>query len=527
MHYAKHTTHQQAPVRADQVKNSAGGYVFKLDPWARLHRFLILGTEGGTYYASERTLTIDNSLLLQDCFAADARRTADLIVQISQEGRAPRVDTLLFSLAVGASGRCGREAASRAWEAMPQVARTASHLMKFMSELQVMRGHGRGLRTGIARWYNGKSATELAHQIIKYRNRYGYTHADLIRISHPKPRSLAHDALFHFAVKDVWKEGADRLEIVDVFLELQGLVHQPKAAAALIRDRSQVTWEMVPPELLAHACVWEALLPGMPIGALLRNLGNLSAKDLLKPLGEHTRWVSERLTNVEALRKARVHPIDLVKASYTYRAGKGLRGKLVWQPVQEIRNALDAALYLSFQNVEPAGKRFLLGIDVSGSMTCGSIAGVPGFSPNVAAAVMALATVRTEPRVHSMGFADEFRDLGIDRQDTLETVTQKTQDRSFGRTDCALPMVWARRNYIEVDTFVVYTDNETWFGQVHPHVALRQYRQETGIDARLAVVGMTATECTIADPEDTGMLDVVGFDTAAPALLSDFAAGRV
>ncbi len=33
---------------------------------------------------------------------------------------------------------------------------------------------------------------------------------------------------------------------------------------------------------------------------------------------------------------------------------------------------------------------------------------------------------------------------------------------------------------------------------------------------------MTATECSIADPEDAGMLDVVGFDTAAPNVIHDF-----
>jgi len=32
---------------------------------------------------------------------------------------------------------------------------------------------------------------------------------------------------------------------------------------------------------------------------------------------------------------------------------------------------------------------------------------------------------------------------------------------------------------------------------------------------------------TIADPNDPGMLDVVGFDTAAPQLIADFAAGRL
>jgi 60 kDa SS-A/Ro ribonucleoprotein len=69
---------------------------------------------------------------------------------------------------------------------------------------------------------------------------------------------------------------------------------------------------------------------------------------------------------------------------------------------------------------------------------------------------------------------------------------------------------------------VVYTDNETWFGGVHPFQALKQYRQAMGRPAKLIVAGMTATKFTIADPSDHGMLDVVGFDSAAPAVMAAF-----
>lgn len=50
-------------------------------------------------------------------------------------------------------------------------------------------------------------------------------------------------------------------------------------------------------------------------------------------------------------------------------------------------------------------------------------------------------------------------------------------------------------------------------------------RQSTSIPARLVVVGMTATDFTIADPTDAGMLDVAGFDTAVPNLISGFSRG--
>jgi 60 kDa SS-A/Ro ribonucleoprotein len=94
-----------------------------------------------------------------------------------------------------------------------------------------------------------------------------------------------------------------------------------------------------------------------------------------------------------------------------------------------------------------------------------------------------------------------------------------------GGTDCALPMLWATEQGIEVDVFAVYTDNETWAGRIHPIQALQRYRERTGIPAKLAVIGMQADEFTIADPNDGGMMDFVGLDPATPAVLQHFVSG--
>jgi len=51
-----------------QVKNSAGGFSYTVDCWARLDRFLILGSEGGTYYIKEKELTKEDVEKLQDLF---------------------------------------------------------------------------------------------------------------------------------------------------------------------------------------------------------------------------------------------------------------------------------------------------------------------------------------------------------------------------------------------------------------------------------------------------------------------------
>ena len=126
-----------------------------------------------------------------------------------------------------------------------------------------------------------------------------------------------------------------------------------------------------------------------------------------------------------------------------------------------------------------------------------------------------------------IGFATTFKDLGITPKQDFGTVMRKMQGHNFGRTDCAQPMVWALKNKVEVETFVVITDNETYAGSIKPSQALKQYRDKMGIDARLAVMAVSGSKFTIADPSDKGMMDFVGFDSNGPRALADFSAGRL
>lgn len=97
----------------------------------------------------------------------------------------------------------------------------------------------------------------------------------------------------------------------------------------------------------------------------------------------------------------------------------------------------------------------------------------------------------------------------------------------MGSTDCAQPMIHAKKKNLKVDVFIVYTDNETWAGKIHPSKALQDYRKAMGIDARLVVCAMAANKFTLADPEDAGMLDIAGFDSAAPEIIRTFAMGEL
>ena len=117
--------------------------------------------------------------------------------------------------------------------------------------------------------------------------------------------------------------------------------------------------------------------------------------------------------------------------------------------------------------------------------------------------------------------------MNLSAKASLDTVLRKISGIPFGPTDCSLPMLWALKFKIPVEVFMIWTDNETWAGAMHPSEALKEYRSRMGINAKLIVCATEASSFSIADPSDRGMLDIAGFDSATPQIISEFAKGNI
>lgn len=553
--YARHFSTRQTPQfepipGRHQVLNSAGGFAFAVDDWTRLDRFLILGAEGGSYYAGERTLTVQNAEAVRRCLEADGRRAVDRIVAVSEAGRAPKNDPAMFALAMAAA-MGGSEVRSAALAVLPRVCRTGTHLFQFAEAITGFRGWGRALRRAVGAWYAEKEVRELAYQLTKYQRRGAWSHRDLLRVCHVKLDDGPVQTAVRWAVGKAVANDADG----DPTSPLAPIVACEAARRAgtaaevvrLIREYRLVR-ECVPTRWLSDPAVWEALLENVPLGALVRNLATMTRVGLLTSDSAATARVAAALADRERLTRSRLHPIALLAALRTYSAGRGMRGSGEWIPVQRVVDALDGAFYTAFGAIEPTGKRWLLALDVSGSMAGSAIAGVPNLTARDGAAAMALVTATIEPGHHVIGFTGQgFRvsdagpstfgawayhandgagvePLPIRPGQRLDDAIRVTSGLPMGPTDCALPMLYALERKIAVDVFVVYTDSETWHGTIHPVQALCQYRERMGIPAKLVVVGMVSNGFSIADPDDAGMMDVVGFDTSVPQLMSQFVA---
>jgi 60 kDa SS-A/Ro ribonucleoprotein len=536
--YAEHVndraTSQGQPARSDQRQNSAGGFVFIVDKWTRLDRFLVLGAEGGTYYVDEKKLTVDSAGCVKECLAEDGIRTINRIVEVSDAGRAPKNDPAIFALAMAAGDKNPKTRAA-ALMALPKVCRIGTHLFHFANDVQNFRGWGPALQKAVAGWYLNRSVDKLALQAVKYQQRDGWSHRDMIRLSHPTPDSPERNAIFRWMRGDgpmSPKHARRDRGVADLPALIQAFeaVHAPGAdvakAVELITTH-HLPHECVPNELKSRPEIWEAMLPHMGQTALIRNLAKMTSVGLLKPMGKTTQDVAAVIADSSKLFAGRIHPISILLAMKTYASGHGLKGNLTWSPVREIVDALDEAFYLAFQAIEPTGKRFMLALDISGSMK--SPISRTSLQCREAAAAMAMATARAEKNWYLVGFTsgDGLTPIPISAKTRLDDAVRTCAALPMGGTDCALPMLHATAKKLEVDTFCVYTDNETWTGNIHPFQALRDYRNKSGIAAKLVIVGMTATEFSIADPSDAGMLDVAGFDAAVPGVISDFAGGAM
>lgn len=518
-----------------QTKNNAGGYSFTVDKWTRLERFLILGSEGGTYYVGSKELTRQSAKVVDECLSDDYRRALDLIKTISVEGRAAKTQPALFALALACTHK-DDAVRSSAYAQINAICRTGTHLFTLIGYVTNLKGgrSGSGFQRAIARWYTDKPVEKVAYQTIKYRSREGWSHRDALRISHPKVDTKDRKHLFNFICD---RPNSDKIAKYDSLKKVEGFLAIQQAknaqAAAKIISEYELPWETVPTQFHNEKVVWEAIYDAGQLGltAAIRQLPRLTRLGVI-----NSRPIATMITDPEALKRARVHPLFILNALETYRlggqqhryayvwgAGRAAKPGTPFNPARKILDALDKAFYASFGNVTPTGKRIHIGIDVSGSMS--SLIANTNISCAMAAGAMALVTANVESEYDIHGFAGNYVNLPISPRQRLDDVMRHVQMHNFGSTDCALPMNWSLRNRREFDAFIVITDSETWAGQDgHPSEALVNYRQKMGIDAKLIVVGMTATEFTIADPNDAGSLDVVGFDTNTPNLISNFIA---
>lgn len=520
----KVVTPQSSPIpgrEAEMARNNAGGFTFTLDDWGVLDRFLMIGSEGGGYYVGEKDVTKQSFATAKRCIAADGLRVVARALEYSLSGRAPKNDPAVVTLALAAVyGDAATKAA--AYEALPKVARTGTWLFLFVSILDSLGKWNAEAKRGVAKWYTGKADDRLAVQVLKYQSRNGWSHRDVLRLAHVKPTNEVQSNVFRYAVGKDLALGAPVPQLLVDFETLKR-TDSKQEVLRLIESNRDLTWEMVPTQWHKDKDVLAALLPNMGLTAVTRKLGILTQHGVIDFMSEGTKQVIAKLSDAEALRKQRVHPITLLQALRQYSVGHGERGSAAWKPVQRVVDALDDAFYAAFEYGEKSDESYLLGVDCSGSMFGAKVNGSPNLTAAEVAGVMALAVVKQQSNYWIGGFNTKMSELAISPKMRLDRVLQVMSDFDWGGTDVSQVALHGAQHNIVADKLVILTDNETYAGCVQPTQALRDYRQKVNKPmAAQVVIGTSVSEFTVADPKDPLQLDIAGFDAAAPQIISQF-----
>jgi hypothetical protein len=299
-------------------------------------------------------------------------------------------------------------------------------------------------------------------------------------------------------------------------------------ACALIRS-GRLVREHIPTVLFGSREIWATLLETMPLEALLRNLGKMTQNGVA---GDKYKEIVARMTDQAAILKARIHPIKVLVASKVYKNGHGDLGSLSWVPNSFIANAFTQLYQLSYGTITPTSQSIMVAVDVSGSMSS-AVLGSKILTCRDASIAMALLYLETEKNVSVVAFSDGLVDMStpsrnqLRRGMTIDQALSATSGMSFSSTDCVLPILHAIKHNLKIDAFIVLTDNETYAPNEHPQSALVRYRQLMGTETKLIVIGMTGNCFTIVDPNDRKTLNLAGFDTSTPEIVSMFLRGEI
>ncbi|MBM7515653.1 TROVE domain-containing protein [Nocardioides nitrophenolicus] len=303
----------------------------------------------------------------------------------------------------------------------------------------------RGVADAAARLYTERS-------LVKYDARgRGYRFADVLELTHPRPRDARQGVLFRYAID----RRHDRPEPAPAELGL--LVARERLLAVPVAERrallatdadllgpAGMTWEQVAGWLQGplDAAVWEALVPSLGYMALLRNLRNLDEAGVSD---EVAAGVAATLADPAEVARSRQLPLRFLSA---YRAAPSLRW--AW--------ALEQALQASLANVPALPGRTLVLVDRSGSMFC-RLSGRSTVTRADAAAVFGAALAVRAEAADLVEFGTDSRPVRVRRGESVLALAERMGD--LGGTNTAAAV---RRHFRRHDRVVIVTDEQAWAG---------------------------------------------------------------
>ena len=374
-------------------------------------------------------------------------------------------------------------------------------------------GFGRGFRRVVQNYFYTRKGGEIANLVTKYQNREGWTVKDILTLVHIDPKKMQDDG-GRLTIDWVFK---DKEEFAEILKASADAATEPSPATTLFKALQEINQlanpppgpnpslhhlnsiitssevsravqliksaglcrEHIPTQFLKKREIWEALLTskgvngkgkGMPLTALIRNLGKLTTAEIgiigttstlaascalnrsnyyrvqtpkrteqgYPPQHScyYTEMIFHRLTDQEEIRSAKIHPYNILVAMLTYKKGSGDKGSLTWSPNLYILEALDFAFKLAFQNITPTGKQITLALDVSGSMSSAFCTGSPIVNCATGSVAMMMMTLWVENQ-------ERYRMMGVVQPATATATTATGTKQQEQKSNVVAPAVTA------------------------------------------------------------------------------------
>ena len=191
-----------------EILNSCGLTIFKVSDWDLLKRFIMLGCENGTYYINNAELTYQYIESLENIIK-DVDNHPKLIQLISDYiPKSYKKDYIVYILARCCAAKDYPTLRSSAYSLLSTLCTTPTHLFMFIEMYELIHkkehnstGWNKAQKQAITKWYLDKTPSKLVYLITKYKNRNGWTHSDVLRLSHIKSPDTVYDQLFKYITK--------------------------------------------------------------------------------------------------------------------------------------------------------------------------------------------------------------------------------------------------------------------------------------------------------------------------------------
>ena len=508
------------------TRNYEGAPSFVRGDEEQLVRVLMTGNFEHTFYASDAELAGEAIGLFRHFAATDPHFLAQAIVY-ARAGGLMRIAPITALVVLSAADSADAKELFR--RIFPRVVQTPGDLQDAITlcRRSALRGMGKAVTRAANRWLAGISQ----YHVVKYGSEsQQISLRDIYRMTRPKLTGEA-NAIARYVVKG---EVAPELTQIAGYEEFKRaarmlagrkdtLSDEERAAAearvlALIGEY-RLPWEVVAGQVIPSRAVWERLLYDMPYMALARNLNNMVKYGVTQDPAALS-YITRTLADPQRVASGKQLPFRYFSALKALKAD-GAVG-------MALREALSAALELSFANMPELGRRVLVANDISGSM---SSRPSPRSEMTMAeiAGIFAAAVYKKAESGEIVSFDTEARPRDVSRELPIAAIAERVSGYGGG-TSLSAPLAYAFKDRKRVfDTAVFITDSESWYDHLTRNRGvldeIREYRKRVSPELKCFFVQLLPYKHAVVPESEPGCYYIYGWSSAALGYIASVVSG--